>query len=93
MANKFLIQHPIVSEKTARGAVDRKYAFVVRSEGTKPEIAKAIAEIYKVHVVRVTVTNVKPKVRRLGRSVGTKPGYRKATVTLREGEKLDVIPQ
>ncbi len=91
--SKFLIKNPIVTEKSTHGAADGKYIFLVDGSATKNEIQKAVTEAYKVKVDRVHVVNTRPKARRLGRSVGVRPGYRKAIVTLAKGEKLDILPQ
>lgn len=92
MSNKFLIKNPIISEKATQLSALGKYVFLVNKNATSPEIKKALEEIYKVNVTNVSVVNVKSKQRRLGRSVGTKPGYKKAVVTLKAGQKLDVLP-
>ena len=86
------IHHPIISEKATRLAALRTYVFLVRNGATAPEVRKAIQARYKVSVTDVRMINVKPKRRRLGASVGVRPGYRKAMVTLAEGQKLDVLP-
>lgn len=70
-----------------------KYMFLVDKEATKPEIRKALRDIYKVDSTAVRVVNIKPKIRRLGRTVGVKSGYKKAIVTLKKGQKLDILPQ
>ena len=66
--------------------------FLVDRKATKPEIKKIIQTTYKVDVEDVNIVNIKLKQRRLGRSVGVKPGYKKAVVTLKEGQKLDILP-
>lgn len=93
MLNKFLVKHPIITEKATRMGALGQYMFLVASEATSPEIKKIIETSYKVKVARVQVLNVKPKPRRLGRNIGMKPGYKKAIVTLKEGQKLDILPQ
>ena len=47
---------------------------------------------YNVKVIKTNVINAKSKVRRLGNSVGEKPGYKKLIVTLQKGQKLDILP-
>ncbi len=90
--NKFLIKHPWISEKATEMSAFGKYVFLVDRSATSPEVKKVVEAHYKVHVARVQVVNAKPKRRRLGRSVGIKPGFKKAIVTLKAGEKLDVLP-
>ena len=93
MTNKLLIKNPIITEKVTTLSQLGKYSFLVENKSTKNEVKKAVEEAYKVKVVRVNVINTKPKKRRLGRTTGVKPGYKKAIVTLKAGQKLDILPQ
>lgn len=91
MATPFLIKKPWVTEKSGMMNADGKYTFMVQKDAAKPEIKKAIHEIYKVDVVTVNVVNRPPKSKRFGRGLkGTQEGYRKAIVTLKEGQKIDI---
>jgi large subunit ribosomal protein L23 len=91
--NRSIIKHPIISEKATRLSSLGKYIFLVRKDATAPEIKKTISRIYKVDVVSANVLNVKPKTRRLGQTVGTRSGYKKAVITLKKGQSLDILPQ
>jgi large subunit ribosomal protein L23 len=91
--NKFLIKHPVISEKSTDLSSLGKYVFVVDNSATAPEVKKAIEGIYKVNVVRVNVVNTKPKPKNFGRFPNIRSGYRKAIVTLKEGQKLDILPK
>jgi len=93
MANKFLIKQPLITEKGTDLNQLGQYLFLVDKRANKPEIKKAIEEVYKVKVAGVNIINIKPKSRRLGRTTGTVPGYKKAIVTLVAGQKLDILPQ
>ena len=88
--NKFLVIRPIVTEKATVLNALRQYVFLVADEAAAPEIKKVIEALYKVKVTAVRVIRVKPKIRRLGRSVGTKPGYKKAIITVHAGQKIDL---
>ncbi len=90
--DKTIIKNPIITEKATMLSADRKYVFLVANHATKPEIKKALQHIYKVNVENVQVVNTRPKPRRMGAHTNLKPGYRKAIVTLKEGQKLDVLP-
>ncbi len=90
--DKFIVKNPLITEKATQIGALNQYVFLVDKNATKPEVRKVIEAAYKVKVERVNVINVKSKVRRLGRSVGEKPGYKKAIVTLKEGSKIEVIP-
>jgi large subunit ribosomal protein L23 len=92
-ANKFLIKNPIITEKSSRLAELGKYVFLVQDKATKNEVKKAVENIYKVKVVGVQTINTRPKPRRFGRFVGMRSGYRKAIVTLKEGQKIEIMPQ
>lgn len=92
MLNKFLVKRPLITEKAHDLSRLGKYVFLVDRRATAPEVKKVIEMVYKVRVTAVNVLNMKPKPRRLGRTVGVKPGYKKAIVTLATGQKLDVLP-
>lgn len=94
---KQIIIKPIISEKSTNSADTlNKYAFVVAKDANKITIGKAIAEFYNVQVVDVntTVMPAKAKSRMTKTAVvkGRKPSYKKAIVTLAEGESIDVFP-
>ena len=91
--NKFLIKNPIITEKAIRGSELGKYVFLVDKKATVNEIKKLVEAQYNVKVEKTNVVNVKSKTRRLGRTVGVKPGYKKVIVTLKKGQKLDILPQ
>lgn len=91
MANVFLVKKPWVTEKSTGLALAGKYVFIVARGATKPEIKKALKEIYKVDAVAVNVVNRPPKQKRLGGGLrGAQEGYRKAIVTLKKGQKIDI---
>lgn len=94
MTNPSLIKKPHVTERsTELGAFD-KYVFVVDSSATAPEVKKLIQSIYGVKVVKVNILNTKTKKSRL-RNLITKrrSKIKKAVVTLKSGDKIDIIPQ
>lgn len=86
----FLIKKPLVTEKSTGLNEIGKYVFMVKPRATKPEIRKAIQEIYKVTPLRVNIVNVPGKTRRFRGLRAKASGYRKAVVTLRPGEKIDL---
>jgi large subunit ribosomal protein L23 len=92
MTNKFLIKHPLITEKATELSRQGKYVFLVDKNAASPEIKKALEVIYKINVVKVDIINTRPKPRKWGRSVGVKPGYKKAIVTLKKGQTLDILP-
>jgi large subunit ribosomal protein L23 len=91
MTDPLLIKKPWITEKATALQPINQYVFLVKSGAAKPEIKKAIHALYKVDVVAVNVVNRPPKVKRSGRSrKGTQEGYRKAIVTVKDGQKIDL---
>lgn len=91
MTNPFIIKRPHITERATDLSGLGQYVFMVAKDATKPEVKKAIKEIYKVDVVAVNMVNRPPKRKRFaGRMHGNQEGYRKAIVTLKEGQKIDI---
>ena len=84
-----LIKGPIITEKThAQREMANKLTFRVNLKANKIEIRKAIEDIFKVKVLGVNTVHVRGKQKRLGRTQGFRPDYKKAIVTLAPGEKI-----
>jgi len=85
-----IIRRPLVTEKsTDQKDSSNQYAFEVDCKANKVEIQSAVELLFKVRVVRVRTSNVLGKVKRLGRKYGKRPDWKKAIVTLREGDRID----
>ncbi len=69
-----------------------KYLFLVDKKANGPEVRKAIKAIYKVDVIATHVINTPSKKRRLGATIGVRSGYKKIIVTLKKGQKIEVMP-
>jgi len=82
------ILHPIISEKASLKQGQSQYLFAVERKATKPEVKKAIESLYKVSVKAVRMINTPSKKRRLGKFEGSRPGMKKAMVTLKAGKKI-----
>ena len=83
---------PMVSEKTARLADrNRQYAFKVVSNATKPEIREAVEMLFDVKVTGVQVSNVRGKTKRFGQTFGKRSDWKKAFVTLAEGNDINFM--
>ncbi len=83
-----IILKPVVTEKVTRLREEIQCAcFRVSMTSGKVVIKKAIEEIYGVKVAKVRTVRMRGKLRRLGRYVGRRSGYRKAYITLKKGEK------
>ena len=84
-----VLRRPLITEKsTALKETQRTLGFEVHRDATKPEIKKAVETLFGVKVQEVRVANVHGKVKRQGRFVGRRSDWKKAYVTLREGQKL-----
>ncbi|HEY8450371.1 MAG TPA: 50S ribosomal protein L23 [Bacillota bacterium] len=83
-----VILRPVVTEKSMAQVADGKYTFVVDRRATKPEIRRAVEELFNVEVERVNTITMRGKVRRMGRYVGRRPDWKKAIVTLKEGQRI-----
>jgi large subunit ribosomal protein L23 len=95
--NQILIR-PLITEKmTNISAASGKYGFLVNPGSNKIEIAKAIEKKFNVHVVSVRTINhqgkTKTQFRKSGRFVGKTAKFKKAIVTLKEGETIELFEQ
>ena len=86
-----IILKPVITEKTVSLMEQGKYTFKVAKTANKFEIKKAVNEIFKVDVVSISTMNVKGKKKRMGRSEGMTPSWKKAIVTLKEGQQIEVF--
>lgn len=85
-----IIKKPHVTEKTSLGtAAANTITMVVDRESNKIEIKRAVESLFKVSVVSVRTVNVAGKVKRFGRSFGKRQNWKKAYITLKEGQTVD----
>ena len=82
-----IIIKPIITEASMDMIAEKKYTFKVSKDATKPEIAKAVEEMFKVNVLRVHTINMKKKPKRLGVHFGYTSEWKKAIVTLKPESK------
>ena len=82
---------PVVSEKSYSLIADRKYSFKVHKDAHKTQVRQAVEELFDVHVENVNISHVRPKPKRRGAIRGTKPGWKKAIVQVREGETIEIF--
>ena len=86
--NAILIR-PVITERSMSQTNAGRYTFAVAKSATKRDIADAVADSFKVDVVAVNVIHVPGKTRRLGRRLGHRPDWKKAIVTLVEGQRIE----
>jgi large subunit ribosomal protein L23 len=86
-----LIISPVITEKgTVLQEANNQYLFRVDVRANKIRIAAAIARIFKVEVTGVRTLTVHGKMRRIGRAQGRRPSWKKAIVTLKDGDTIDL---
>lgn len=86
-----VLVRPLLTEKmTALREASNQVGFLVRADANRVQIKQAIESLLKVKVERVNVMTVKGKIKRLGRFSGKRSDWKKAIVTLKKGEKLDI---
>ncbi len=85
-----ILKRPVITEKSQIQRDELgKVSFEVHKGANKVDIAHAVESIFNVHVLKVNIVRVPGKPKRLGRFVGRRPDWKKATVTLAEGETID----
>jgi large subunit ribosomal protein L23 len=84
------LREPYITEKTSMMGQENKYVFKVPKNINKIDVKKAVEKMFSVSVTGVAIVNTKSRNVRLGRYEGTKPGFKKAIITLKEGDKIDV---
>ncbi len=85
-----IIQAPLISEKGSLLAeAAQQVLFKVHPGANKVEVKRAVESLFKVKVVKVRMARYLGKIRRVGRNMGRRAQWKKAYVTLREGDKID----
>ena len=82
---------PVVSEKSYSLIEDNKYSFRVHEKAHKTQVRQAVEELFDVKVEGVNIVKVQPKPKRRGFSRGKKPGWKKAIVQLRQGDRIEIF--
>lgn len=91
MEARDIIIRPLVTEKSNYLMPLNKYTFVVHRDANKVQIRKAVEEIFKVKVLDVNTVRTIGKLKRVGRNVGRRPEWKKAIITLREGDRIEIF--
>lgn len=87
-----VIKGPLITEKLDKARESqRQYSFLVDRKATKNDIARAVTSQFKVTVEGVRTLVMRGKIKRVGMSMGKRPNFKKAFVTLKEGDKIDLF--
>jgi len=91
--NRFeIIKRPLDTEKLDRMRdKENKFAFEIDLKANKTEVKQAVEQLFKVKVLDVKTSIVRGKFRRIGRSEGQRPNWKKAIVTLKEGDAIQLF--
>ena len=81
---------PNVTEKSTALSEFNKVVFKVDKNANKKTIKKSIEKIFKVNVVKINTINMKRKVKLVKNKKSFKPGYKKAIITLKKGQSIDL---
>ncbi|MCH4220804.1 MAG: 50S ribosomal protein L23 [Eggerthellaceae bacterium] len=86
-----VIFRPVISEHSYDMMEDNRYTFKVAKSANKVEIAQAVEAIFDVTVVKVNTSNVKSKPKRMRAQVGKTSPWKKAMVTLKDGDSIELF--
>ena len=86
-----VLRRPLVTEKGTILQAQGKYAFEVDGGANKIEVKQAVEKAFSVKVAKVNVLTVSGKTRRMGRGIFKTPSWKKAIVTLKPGEKIELF--
>jgi large subunit ribosomal protein L23 len=86
-----IVKRPLITEKNAALQVVGKYAFEVDKRANKMEIKQAVETGFKVNVTKVNVVTIPGKSKRMGRRITMTASWKKAVVTLKPGDKIDLF--
>jgi large subunit ribosomal protein L23 len=90
-SNAQVIKYPIITDKATRLLENNQYSFLVDPSSDKITIKAAIEYLFQVKVIKVNTSHLPRKKKRVGKYIGWKPQYKKAIVTLSEGDVINLF--
>jgi len=85
-----ILVRPVITEKTdIQKEKNNQITFEISRDANKIEVKEAVEKLLKVKVLKVNTVNIEGKPKRLGRNTGKKRDWKKAIVTLKEGDYID----
>ena len=93
LSNQQVVKYPIITDKATRLLENNQYTFVVDRSSDKITIKSAIEYLFNVKVTKVNTYHLPRKQKRVGKYVGWKPQYKKAIVTLSEGDVINLFTE
>ncbi len=87
-----VIKGPLITEKLDKAREkSRQYSFIVDKKASKHDVANAVSALFKVTVEDVRTAIMRGKIKRIGTSIGKRANFKKAFVTLKEGDKIEIF--
>jgi large subunit ribosomal protein L23 len=90
-SNAQIIKYPIITDKATRLLQNNQYSFIVDRYSDKIRIKNIIEYLFNVKVIKVNTCRLPRKQKRVGKYIGWKPKYKKAIVTLSEGDVINLF--
>jgi large subunit ribosomal protein L23 len=88
-----IIKYPIITDKATRLLENNQYSFIVNSKSDKCTIKLAIEDLFNVKVLKINTCNLPRKKKRIGKYIGWKSQYKKAIVTLSQGDTINLFTE
>ncbi len=86
-----IVIHPIITEKSTQQQENGKYCFKVNKRANKKEIMKAVKDTFTVEPISCNIMNIRGKKKRVRYKLGYTSSWKKAIVTLKEGDKIEIF--
>lgn len=86
-----IIKSPVITEKSTMSTAQGKVVFWVDTDANKKDIKEAVEKVFNVKVLDVNTQRVPGKMKRMGKFAGQKPTRKKAYISLREGDKIEIF--
>ena len=86
-----IIKYPIITDKATRLLENNQYSFIVNRYSDKVKIKSEIESLFNVKVIKINTCRLPRKKKRVGKYIGWKPQYKKAIVTLSEGDAINLF--
>ena len=93
VTNVQIIKYPIITDKATRLLEKNQYSFIVDRSSDKITIKAAIEYVFNVKVIKINTCRLPRKKKRVGKYIGWKPQYKKAIVTLSEGDVINLFTE
>ena len=92
LADQDVVKRPLITEKSERNReAARQYAFEVHRDATEIQVRSAVEKLFAVHVTAIRTSIARGKNKRVGKNIGRRPNWKKAVVTLKQGETISLF--